>query len=129
MNKTLNQKGFTLIEVLAVLAILGIILVIAMPNIFPSLERTKKQQNEARYKLIESNAEQYVTDHKNKIYNNLQNNSTDTCYLEIKQITYLNKEEMLDSDGNDLSNYYIIFTKPNSYEYSTDKQNIIPCMQ
>lgn len=117
MNKKLNRKGFTLVELLAVLVILVAIMGIAIPSISSSLERTKEKQNQSRYKIIESAAEQYVTDHKNAIYNKLGTNTT--CYIQIKDINYLNADEMKDSDGNDISNNYIIFTKPSTYVYST----------
>lgn len=119
MNKKLNRKGFTLVELLAVLVILVAIMGIAIPSISSSLERTKEKQNQSRYKIIESAAEQYVTDHKNAIYNKLGTNTT--CYIQIKDINYLNADEMKDSDGNDISNNYIIFTKPSTYVYSTTR--------
>ena len=78
MIKKLNQKGFTLIELLAVLVILVAIMGIAIPSISSSLERTKAKQNESRYKVIESAAELYVTDHKNAIYQKMQDNGVDT---------------------------------------------------
>ena len=117
MNKKLNRKGFTLVELLAVLVILVAIMGIAIPSISSSLERTKEKQNQSRYKIIESAAEQYVTDHKNAIYNKLGTNTT--CYIQIKNINYLNADEMQDSDGNDISNNYIILAKPSTYVYST----------
>ena len=70
MKIELNNKGFTLIELLAALVILVAIMGIAIPSISSSLERTKNKQNDARYKIIESAAEQYVTEHKNSVYNN-----------------------------------------------------------
>ncbi|MBQ8681748.1 MAG: prepilin-type N-terminal cleavage/methylation domain-containing protein [Bacilli bacterium] len=116
MNRSLNRKGFTLVELLAVLVILVAIMGIAIPTISSSLERTKNKQNEARYKVIESAAELYVTDHKNVIYNNLGTNTT--CYIQVGDLSdYLSNEEMEDSDGNSLSSKYVVFTKPNIYKY------------
>ena len=115
MKKELNNKGFTLVELLAVLVILVAIMGIAIPTISSSLERTKSKQNEARYKIIESAAELYVTDHKNVIYNNLGSNNS--CYFELADLTSLSAEEKEDADGNSLTGV-IIFTKPNNYDYS-----------
>ena len=53
MNK-LNDKGFTLVELLAALVILTAIMGIAIPSISSSLERTKEKQNAARVKVLES---------------------------------------------------------------------------
>ena len=126
MNRKLNNKGFTLVEVLAVLVILVAIMGVAIPSISSSLERTKNKQNEARYKIIESAAEQYVTDHKNAIYNNLGEGTK--CYIQVKDITVLTSEEMEDADGNSLGEYYVIFEKPSTYKYSTDVAGIDSCM-
>lgn len=119
MNRKLNNKGFTLVELLAVLVILIAIMAIAIPTISSSLERTKAKQNESRYRVIESAAELYVADHKNEIYTNLGGNSR--CYIQIKDINYLTDEDMKDSDGYNLSEKYVIFVKPNIYEYSAIK--------
>ena len=37
-----NEKGFTLVELLATVSILGIIMLIAVPNILGTVERNKK---------------------------------------------------------------------------------------
>lgn len=42
MKKNINNKGFTLIEVLAVVIILGVIMTIAVPNVLSMLDRNKK---------------------------------------------------------------------------------------
>lgn len=123
----MDNKGFTLVELLAVLVILIAIMGIAIPTISSSLERTKAKQNESRYKVLESAAELYVTDHKNAIYDNLNNNTKESCVIQIKNLNYLSEDEMKDADGNNLSGYYIIFTRPNNYQYSTTSDGYIPC--
>ena len=65
--KKLNNKGFTLVELLAVLVILVAIMSIAIPSISSSLERSKGKQEESKHKILESAAELYVTDHRNSI--------------------------------------------------------------
>ena len=126
MKNKLNNKGFTLIELLAVIVILVAISSISIPSILSSLERTKEKQNNSRYKIIETAASQYVLEHKNEIYKNLGNK--DSCYIKISDIDTLTKEEMLDTDKNTLKDNYIIFTKPNNYEYSTKKNNLESCI-
>ena len=118
MNKKLNRKGFTLVELLAVLVLLTVIMRIAIPSLTSTLERTAKSQNEARYKMIEANAEQYIVDHKNAVYDTMNNNMS--CYIKVSDITTLSSSEMEDADGNDLSNYYVVFTKPNNYKFISD---------
>jgi len=124
--KKLNNKGFTLVELLAVLVILVAIMGIAIPSISSSLERTEDKQNQARYQVLESYAELYVADNKNAIYQKLGTNSS--CAILIQTLIddgVATAEEAEDVDGNSLSGHYIIFDKTNgTYLYSkTNKGN------
>lgn len=62
--KKLNRKGFTLIELMVVIAILVVIMGIALPNITSSIERSKQKQLEAKKQLIASAGELYFDRHK-----------------------------------------------------------------
>ena len=64
--KKLNNKGFTLVELLAVIAILIIIMTVALPNISSAIERTKNKQSDSVKKIIITAGNLYVSDHKNK---------------------------------------------------------------
>lgn len=109
MKKKLNNKGFTLVELLAVLVILIAIMSIAIPTISSSLDRSKNKQNKAKQKLLESAAELYVTDHKNQI-------SATKCYIEI---TDLKNENYIDQDADEgIENGKICYDKSaNTYTY------------
>lgn len=61
--KRLNRKGFTLIELMAVIAILVIIMGIALPNITSSIERTKNKEKDKKIELLKSEAELYFDRH------------------------------------------------------------------
>ncbi len=65
--KRLNKKGFTLVELLVVIVILGVIMSIAIPSITSSIERSKDKQKTQIIKLIESAGELYVDKHKNTV--------------------------------------------------------------
>ena len=65
--KELNKKGFTLVELLVVIVILGVIMSIAIPSITSSIERSKDKQKEQIIKLIVSAGELYVDKHKNTV--------------------------------------------------------------
>jgi type IV pilus assembly protein PilA len=58
--KKLNNKGFTLVELLAVIVILIIITAIAIPSISSSIERTNDSQRKAKEESILSAAELYI---------------------------------------------------------------------
>lgn len=122
-QKRKNQKGFTLIELLAALVILTAIMGIAIPSITSSLERTKVKQDKIKYKILETAAELYVTDHKNAIYNKL--NSASKCYISLNLLDTLDENKQ-NSNGEDF-NGVIVFTKPNQYEYKEDYTEIISC--
>lgn len=136
MNKKLNKKGFTLVELLAVIVILVAIMGIAIPTISSSLERTKERQNQSRYKIIETAAEEFVTDNKNNVYKQLNENGANSCYIGISELNeYLSSDEMQDADGN-LMKGFISFSRPNSdgsleYKYHEvgDNKPSIPCIQ
>ncbi len=61
--KRINRKGFTLIELMAVIAILVIIMGIALPNITSSIERSKNKEKDIKIKLVESAGELYLDGH------------------------------------------------------------------
>lgn len=56
-----NKSGFTLIELLAVIVILAIILLIAVPNILDVIEGSRADAYEANTKMIEDAAKLYMT--------------------------------------------------------------------
>ncbi|MEV5028732.1 prepilin-type N-terminal cleavage/methylation domain-containing protein [Paenibacillus sp. LPE1-1-1.1] len=57
-----NQKGLTLIELLAVLVIVGIIAAIAIPAIGGTIEKSKTKADTASEKMIEEAALRYFID-------------------------------------------------------------------
>ena len=67
--KKLNRKGFTLVELLAVVVILLSISVIAVSSISAAIERNKDKQNDAKEKILESYAKIYYDQYKNKFGN------------------------------------------------------------
>ncbi len=121
----MNNRGFTLIELLAALVILTAIMGIAIPSISSSLERTKKKQDDSKHVIFESAAELYVTDHKNSVYNILDGNSVNSCYISLDKLD-LSEENLKDSDGNSFTGA-VVFTRPNKYEYKDDVTGLISC--
>ena len=50
LNKNKNNKGFTLVELLVVIAIIGILAVVAVPALFKNIEKGKDSRVRGRYK-------------------------------------------------------------------------------
>jgi prepilin-type N-terminal cleavage/methylation domain-containing protein/prepilin-type processing-associated H-X9-DG protein len=60
-----SRRGFTLIEMLVVIAILGILIAIILPGISRAREQAMKTRCSAHLKQIGIGAKQYLMDHKN----------------------------------------------------------------
>lgn len=80
----MNKKGFTLVEIIAVIGLLSIIIVIAVPAITNLRQNTLEREDEAQKNSIESAAVYYIQDTTFKssvtIQELLQNNYLDPTY-------------------------------------------------
>ena len=117
--KRLNKKGFTLIELMVVIAILVVIMGIALPNITSSIERSKQKQIENKRKLIESAAELYFDRHKNYFP------SMGVYVSELVNEEFITQSEIEDTcevagNGGDLD--CCVFYRNGKYEYEKDGQ-------
>ena len=75
----MNDKGFTLIEVLAVLVILSLIMGIALPAVSNSLEKSKSNQKKVEEKRVVNAAEMFASDYKFEFKSN-------NCYITINKL-------------------------------------------
>lgn len=71
-----KNKGFTVIEILAVIVILGILTAVAIPNVVRYITRSRKQAYETMEKSIYDGARNYVLDD-NKFLNKCDNGYSD----------------------------------------------------
>jgi competence protein ComGC len=75
------KKGFTLIEVLAVITLLGLLALLIMPNVLEQKNKKEKEVDEATKKILYVDAEKYIRDNN---YNILPGNvfcvGVDTLY-------------------------------------------------
>ena len=119
--KKLNNKGFTLVELLAVLVILVTILTIAIPSITSSVERNKANMLLKKKKIIEAQAEIFADMYKNKFsnYSNFTNGNCCIIISKIKDVGLLSEEDLKDADGNPISGFVCYDSSTKIYEYST----------
>ena len=92
-----KKKGFTLVELLAVIVILAVILIIAMPKISDVIKNSKESSLETTAKLIASQAEKKYTE--NQV---LDGSSTIKCsdVAKISDADYESCNITFDSKGN-----------------------------
>lgn len=106
----MNKKGFTLIELLGVIIILAIILLIAVPNITSTLERSKRDN-------IIADATKFVTLVEYELRKGSINKPSSTEILKIS-LSYLETNEVeKDPDGNiyDKDTSYVVVVRKNGY--------------
>lgn len=136
-EKKLNNKGFTLIEVLAVIVILVIIVSIAIPNISASLDRQSKTIIENKGELVASAAQFYVSDHRATVKskadaaNPVGKCKIETCALKGQDINssscednytqnnekYITNDDLKDNDGNPFGGYIVYNASDESYTF------------
>lgn len=110
----LNKKGFTLVELLAVVVILLAISVIAVSSISAAIERNKEKQNNAKIEVIISYARLYYDSNRNLLHGLYP--SGDGC-IELDKLD-LSDSESVDADGN---SFIGVVRYNSSREFSYDK--------
>ena len=97
MKKEKQKRGFTMIELLAVLVILGIIMVIAVPSVVGYLQDSKQKYYEQLEDSVMTAGKEYFSDHRSLLpRENGQIYSVDIADLVTDGYT----SDVLDSDGN-----------------------------
>ena len=122
--KKLNNNGFTLVELLAVIVILLIIMGIAIPSITSALSRSEEKQFKAKKELILSEVEIRLSK-KDGFYGLLKEGS---CYLTIdklKELGWITESMAEDNDGNSITIYVYYDTTAKKFKYiNTDDDDI-----
>lgn len=86
-----NQKGLTLVELLATLVILALVLGIIIPNVSKSVRNKKHEITNYQEKIIEEATESYITDE-------INNNNNLECATKNISVNTLIENGYLDDD-------------------------------
>lgn len=106
----MKQKGFTLVEVLAVIIILGIVVTIVYPIVVSTIKSSEIKAYNSQIEIIKKAAKVYALEKESgpvteRVLPSLEEGKT--SYVSIKDLIdtgYISDEELQDEDNVDLKN-------------------------
>ena len=133
----MKNKGFTLLELMGVIALLGIIALIAVPAIDRTINSSKEKLSKTQENQIIKGAKDYFAEHSNELPCNEEEHAVDNSCLEtvVKSINVLQTEGYLPYDivdpktDNDYSVGNVKVTKQGNkytYEFVQVKEETAP---
>ena len=120
-NRVVNKHGFTLVELIVVIAIMGVILILALPQVSRIQSANKNKKYETYKESLESAAKIYIDNHSEDLFGN---NPTGCVTIKYSQLKTDNLIKDFAEEGVVCSNddeTFVDVTKLNDeYKYSTD---------
>lgn len=115
--KKINKKGFTLIEALVVILLVGIILLTLVPSIVTIINKNKKKSCISTKNSIISSAKMYVAENK---YTKINCGANNISVSELKSYGNLADKDLDDKFLNTVVVTYDCTTKEFTYTYNVD---------
>lgn len=85
----MNKKGFSLVELIGVIAILGLILVLIVPSITKSSNASKQKIYDTKMESVKKAAIEYAEDNYRLLIEKAKNNEENDCHNETESgVTY-----------------------------------------
>ena len=106
----MNKRGFTLVELLGVIVILSIVMLIAIPNITSTLERSKRDQYLTDAKKLIASAEYELR--KGEIEKPAEGK---IVKISLDYLSTTDIEKDPDGKSYSLTNSYVVVTRKNGY--------------
>ena len=116
-----NRNGFTLVELIVVIAILGVILVLALPQV-SQLQTANKNKKFYAYKdTITSASKIFVDSHKTDLYGNKDSGCVTIYYSDLIGDNLIKPYGEKDiSCGDDNKTYVVVSRNGTKYSYTTN---------
>lgn len=120
----MKNKGFTLVEMITVIALLGIIGLISIPVVEGVIKRSKGRVYETQLEEIISGAKKYATEYIENI-SSVDGAETIVCLSHLKELGYLENTKIVDPrtdlamDGGIIIKY-VASSKNYEYRYDED---------
>lgn len=110
----MNRKGFTLVELIATIAILGIIMTIAIPNVLSIIEKNKQEDFIESAKLLISEAEYKVRGDSNI---ELPSDNNHGIVITLNYLNSGNFEDSVYDYDYDMTSFVLIVKEDGTYNY------------
>lgn len=118
----MKKNGFTLVELLGVIIVLGVIALIIFPNVTKIMKNSKQKLYDRQVNLIEDNARRWGVAHTHLLP------ETGTYYLNLNELVtggYISQSEIKDPRNESIMNGCVLITYSESekkylYHYMED---------
>lgn len=109
----MNKKGFTLIELVGIIALLGIIFLVTYTEVNKSIDKSNNELYQAQLSNIKASAQDWTADHINELPEN-DGDSIQVTLSELKQGGYIESNIENPKTKKQLSDtIYVKITKKN----------------
>lgn len=111
------KKGFTLVELLAVIIVLGIIATIGIMSVSNVIDTSKESTYQEQVRVIEKAAQEWAIENTNELPEMVEGNYTSVTVETLSQQGYLRNIPKDPRTGKEMTGYVIIKYTSNQYTY------------